>query len=287
MILFIFIGIGLLCTFAGYVLHGGSMVVFIHAWTEFIVIGGAAVGIYGGGNGLAVVKRTIGVVLGLLKPNPFTSKAEYVKLLITLYQMFSVARRDGILGLESHLETPESSAILSQNKTFLHHHHARDFFCDTLKMIVSGSVQPHSIDELMELDLETAHQEAAIVPDAMQTMGDSLPAVGIVACVLGVIITMGRIGGDPADIGAAIGVALVGTFLGVLGAYVVVFPVVRCIILANRAEHQYMNCMRQAIFSFARGDPPIACVEFARRSIDPSVRPGFNETDQAVRAARV
>ncbi len=286
MMVVIGIAFALACVFGSYFIHGGKVGIFIDAWTEFMAIGGGSIGIFVAANGIKVTKGAIATALGLLKGNPYSKKG-YLELLVMLYQMFSVARRDGLLGLESHFEDPSKSPIMGKNHLFMHgNHHSCDFFCDTLKVIVSGGVQPHSLDEMMEMDLDIAHHEEAVISDALQNAGDAMPAVGIVACVLGVIITMGKIGGDPAEIGLSIALALVGTFLGIMLAYLLVFPTVRAVVLKNRSESQYMNCIRHAIFSFARGEPPITCVEFARRNIDPSERPGFDEVDKAVKAAK-
>ncbi len=270
---------------AAYFLHGGSIGIFFDAWTEFIAIGGGAFGIFLAGNGVSGVKNAIAGLLHLLKPDPYSKKA-FTDLLVMLYQIFSVARRDGLLGLESHLEDPKKSTIMSKNHTFLHDHHAVEFFCDTLKVIVSGGVQPHSLDEMMEIDIEATHKAESMTPDALQNVGDAMPAVGIVACILGVVITMGKIGGDPLAIGHAIGIALIGTLLGIFAAYVVMFPAVRAMAGRHVTSGAYVACIRQAVFSFARGEPPVTCIEFARRCIDPALRPGFDELDKAVKAAK-
>jgi chemotaxis protein MotA len=267
MITFIGMILAICCIFAGYLLHGGSMMVFAAAWTEFISIGGGAIGIYVASNGMGIVKATFPAILHLLHPD--YAKKDYLDLLTNIYQMFNVARRDGLLGIEEHLEHPHKSSILGQNHRFLHGHSSA-FFCDTMKVIVSGGVKPIDLADMMEMDLEAAKAEGHLVPDSLQNVGDALPAVGICACVLGVIITMGQIGGSPAALGASIGLALVGTFLGIFGAYLLFFPLVRAI----------------AIFSFARGESPITCVEFARRNIDPSVRPGFTEMEKAVKGKK-
>ncbi len=273
---------GLGCTFAGYLLHGGSMMVFVVAWTEYIVIIGAGIGAYLGSNGMAVTKQTIAAILHLLKPANF-GKKEYLDLLIMMYKIFSLARTDGLLAIEGHIEEPEKSSILSANPSFMHNHHAVTFFCDTMKILVTGGVQPHDLMDMMEQDLDIMHAEETQIPDALQNLADAFPAIGIVACVLGVIITMGHIGGEASEIGAAIGNALVGTFLGVLLAYVVVSPVVKSLQQRIRQEGQYLTCIRHAIARGARGDPPSSSLEFARRNIDPSVRPSFAEMDKAVK----
>jgi chemotaxis protein MotA len=282
--MFTFFGIafGLACTFAGYLLHGGSMMVFVVAWTEYIVIIGAGIGMFLGSNGIAMTKQTIAAILALLKPLNL-GKKEYEDLLIMIYKLFSLARTDGLLAIESHIEDPEKSPILSANHSFIHNHHAVEFFCDTMKILVTGGVQPHDLSEMMEQDLDTIHAEEQQIPDALQTLADGFPAIGIVACVLGVIITMGHIGGEASEIGAAIGNALVGTFLGVLIAYVVMSPLVKGLSQRIRFQGQYLTCIRHAIARGARGDPPSSSVEFARRNIDPSVRPSFAEMDKAIK----
>lgn len=273
---------GMVCTLAGYLLHGGHMMVFVAAWTEFLVIIGAGIGIFVGSNGLPLVKRSLRDMLGLLKPQKLDQET-YTELLLMLYKIFSLARAEGLLALEGHIEDPHKSNILSANHVFIHNHHATDFFCDTMKVVVTGGVQPHDLSEMMEVDLETTHSEETQVPDAVQNMSDALPAVGIVACVLGVIITMGHIGGDASEIGHAIGGALVGTLLGVLIAYVVANPIARALSLKVRADGQYLNCIRKAIESSARGESPVNSVEFARRNIDPSVRPSFSDMSKIIK----
>ena len=282
--MFTLIGIifGLVCTFAGFLLHGGNMFVFVEAWTEYIVIIGAGIGMYLGANGMALTKQTISQILHLLKPAKF-GKQEYEDLLIMIYKLFSLARTDGLLAIESHIEEPEKSAILSANKSFMANHHAVEFFCDTMKILVTGGVQPHDLADMMEQDLDAVHAEENQVPDALQVSADGMPAIGIVACVLGVIITMGHIGGEASEIGKAIGGALVGTFLGVLIAYVIMSPLVKGLSQRIRMEGMYLTCIRHAIARGARGDPPSSSLEFARRNIDPSVRPTFSEMDKAIK----
>ncbi len=282
--MFTFFGIafGLACTFAGYLLHGGNMMVFVIAWTEYIVIIGAGIGMYLGSNGMALTKQTFAQIAHLMKPAKF-GKQEYEDLLIMIYKLFSLARTDGLLAIESHIEEPEKSSILSANKSFMANHHAVEFFCDTMKILVTGGVQPHDLADMMEQDLDAVHAEENQVPDALQVSADGMPAIGIVACVLGVIITMGHIGGEASEIGAAIGNALVGTFLGVLIAYVMMSPLVKGLSQRIRTEGMYLTCIRHAIARGARGDPPSSSLEFARRNIDPSVRPTFSEMDKAIK----
>lgn len=266
---------------AGYAMHGGNFGVLIQI-NELIILAGAGLGSFLAANGMQNLTGAIKSVLNLLKPDPCTKPA-YNDLLKMMYSLFNIARKEGLLGLEKHIEDPNASEIIKLYPTFLSNHHAVNFFCDTMKVILTGAVGPHDLSEMMELDLETAHAEANIPAEAIQTVGDAMPGFGIVAAVLGVIITMGKIGGDAAEIGHSVAAALVGTFLGILLAYGVFAPISRAMTLRLHSEGQYLNCIRYALFSFARGESPITCVEFARRNIDPAQRPGFAEMEKAVK----
>ncbi len=266
----------------GYLMHHGNIAVLIQI-NEFVILGGAGLGSFLAANGMKNLTVTIKAFMGLLKPDPYTKQA-YSEVLKMMYQLFNVARKEGLLGLEQHIEKPEDSAIIKNFPTFIKNHHAVNFFCDTMKVILTGAVGPHDLSEMMELDLETAHAEEMVPVQAIQTVGDAMPGFGIVAAVLGVIITMGLIGsGAPSQIGQSVAAALVGTFLGILLAYGVFAPIARAMELRLGSQSSYMNCLRYALFSFARGESPITCVEFARRNINPSVRPGFAEMEAAVK----
>lgn len=282
--MFAFIGIvvAIVMTLLGYVLHHGKISVLIQP-TEFIIIGGAGIGMFLGSFGMKTFQETMKAVMGLLKAPP--GRQEYMDLLKMMYQLFNVARKEGLLGLEKHVETPNESDIISKYPSFLGNHHAVHFFCDTLKVILTGAVGPHDLSEMMELDLETAHEEEHKPVEALQTIADGMPAIGIVAAVLGVIITMGKIDQGPAVIGGSVAAALVGTFLGIFVGYLVFAPLSKSISNKVAAEGMYMNCIRHALFSFARGESPITCVEFARRQIEPTIRPGFTELEESVKEA--
>jgi len=283
--MFVIIGIVvvLAAVAAGYVMHGGNFGVLIQI-NELVILIGAAFGSFLAANGMKNVKSAIQSVLGLLKPDPYTKPA-YMDLLKMMYQLFNVARKEGLLGLEKHIETPNESDIIKHFPSFLSNHHANAFFCDTMKVILTGAVGPHDLSEMMEIDLEVAHAEANIPAEAIQTVGDAMPGFGIVAAVLGVIITMGDMDKGASVIGQSVAAALVGTFLGILFAYGIFAPMSRAMTLRLKSEGQYMNCIRFALFSFSRGESPITCVEFARRNIEPGVRPGFVEMEKAVKAA--
>lgn len=282
--MFTFIGIFvvIIAVIVGYAMHGGNFGVLIQI-NELVILAGAGLGSLLAANGMKALTGCIQGVLGLLKPDIYTTKQAYLDVLKMMYQLFNVARKEGLLGLESHIEKPEESAIIKNFPSFLGNHHAVNFFCDTMKVILTGAVGPHDLAEMMELDLDVAHQEAKLPAEAIQTVGDAMPGFGIVAAVLGVIITMGKIGGEAAAIGESVAAALVGTFLGILLAYGIFAPISRALELRIRSEEQYMNCIRFALFSFARGESPITCVEFARRNIEPAARPGFVEMETTVK----
>ncbi len=265
----------------GYVMDHGKFAVLIQI-NEFIILGGAGFGSFLAADGMKNLQATIKAIMGLLKPDPYT-KPCYNELLKMMYQLFNVARKEGLLGLEKHIEDPAKSDIIKNFPTFLANHHATSFFCDTMKVILTGSVGPHDLSEMMELDLDICHAEAGAPAQAIQTVGDAMPGFGIVAAVLGVIVTMGKIGGEAAAIGESVAAALVGTFMGILMAYGIFAPLSRAMGIRLASEGQYLNCIRYALFSFARGESPITCVEFARRNIEPSVRPGFAEMEKSVK----
>lgn len=268
--------------FVGYTMHGGHVAVLIQV-SEFIIIGGAGLGALLIGNRMSVLKRIGRETLALLKPDPFGRVAN-LELLRLLYELFYAARRDGLIGIEAHIESPGSSELFAKYPSFASHEHAVNFLADTMKVLLSGTVADHHLAEILDLDLEQSFDDAMEVPEAVSKVGDAMPGFGIVAAVLGVIITMGKIGGEPAVVGESVAAALVGTFLGVLLAYGVVGPIAQAMESRVRSEHDYLRCIRTAVLSFARGDAPLTSVEFARRSINPDERPTFEEVEAITRA---
>jgi chemotaxis protein MotA len=267
----------------GFTMHGGQLLVLWQI-SEFIIIGGAGLGALLVGNRPGVVRDLFVAVGALVKPNPY-GKEQYQELLQVLYEIFYVARKDGLVGIEEHAENPERSDIFTRYPGFRENPKAVGFLTDTLKVLLTGTVDDHHLSEILELDLEQQHEEAMKVPRALQTVADAMPAFGIVAAVLGVIITMGKIGGSPEEVGRSVGAALVGTFLGVLMAYGIVGPMAQAVGERVHSEEAYMACIRTALLSFARGDPPITSVEFARRNIEPHDRPSFDELEEMTRRA--
>jgi chemotaxis protein MotA len=268
----------------GYVMHHGKLPVLWQP-TEFIIIVGAGIGSMIVSNPPALLKHIMAGIMGLLKPNPFTKKA-YGELLQVLFQIFNKARKDGLVGLESHIEDPTKSDIFSKYPGFMHHHHAVALLADTLKVLLTGTIEDHNLAEILDMDLDQHHHEADQVPTAVAAVGDAMPAFGIVACVLGVINTMGSIGGPPSELGEKVAAALVGTFVGILLAYGLFSPMATAIKGRNASEHAYLMCIKTALLSFARGDAPMTAVEFARRNIEPGDRPTFAELEELAKAAK-
>lgn len=265
----------------GYLMHHGQLAVLLQ-WNEFLILGGAGIGSMMIGNPPGTLKRVVRQVLDLLKPNRFTEHA-YAELLQVLYAVFQTARRDGLMGLETHVEEPASSTLFQRFPIFTGHAPAVALLCDTVKVLLAGTVDDHHLAEILDTDLDQQHHEAMAGPTAISKTGDAMPGFGIVAAVLGVIITMGSIGGAASVVGEKIAAALVGTFLGILLAYGVFGPVAQAIEGRIASERAYMLCIKTALLAFARGDSPMSAVEFARRNIEPAERPSFAALEALVR----
>src|ERR1700678_29452 len=264
------------CVVAGYLMEHSNLRVLIQP-AELVTIGGAAVGTVLIANPLHILKQIAGGIGGGFGGSKFTKQA-YLDSLKTLYELLNKARKDGLMSLEGDVEEPDKSAILSKAPKVLKDHHARDFVCDSLRMAITG-VDAFDLDQMLDLDLEVHHHQAGLPTAALSSMADSLPGLGIVAAVLGVVITMGALGGPPEEIGKKVAAALVGTFLGILLSYGVVSPIASNLEKTNDAESQYYQMLRAGLMAFAKGMAPIIAVEFARRAIPPSVRPSFKEME--------
>ncbi len=200
-----------------------------------------------------------------------------------MYELFSRARRDGMMALESDSDNPEQSPIFSKYPDFLRDHHVRDFVCDSIRMASSGSIEPFDADQMIETDMDVQHHEATQPITALSTMADSLPGLGIVAAVLGVVITMGALGGPPEEIGKHVAAALVGTFLGILMCYGMVGPLSSNMAKIADDEHAYYQVLRVLIVSFLRGSAPSLAIEFGRRAIPRHLRPNFQEMEDYIK----
>ncbi|MCK4633041.1 MAG: flagellar motor stator protein MotA [candidate division Zixibacteria bacterium] len=278
MLIFVGAAIVLGGVLVGYVLEGGNIMALNQPY-EVMIIGGAAIGALIIATPVNVMKGIISQVTGILGSS--YAKKDYLDLLVMMFEIFNVARRDGLVGLENHIEHPEDSEIFQRYPKFVKNHHAVAFFADTMRVIISGAVQPHDLEDLMENDIEAMHEEEARPPDALASMADALPGLGIVAAVLGVVITMAAIDGPPEEIGHKVGAALVGTFLGILGCYGFVGPLAAALKHRNVENGQYISSMKYALLSFNKGVAGVIAVEFARRSLFAEVRPDFLELEGA------
>lgn len=263
----------------GFLMEHGKLAVLMQP-AELVIIGGAALGTLLVGNPMPVVLKTARSALGVLQPSPY-SKAFYLETLRMLNELFQYARKNGLVKLEGDVEEPHKSAVFKKYPGFLKNHHAVAFLCDTLRMSISGGIGPFELDQMMELDMEVHHHEVLQPINALSTMADALPGLGIVAAVLGVVITMGALGGPPEEIGHKVAAALVGTFLGILLCYGFVGPLGAFMTKQAEAEGQYYNCLRVAILAFSRGNAPVLAIEFARRSVPSDLRPTFQEMEKA------
>ena len=266
---------------AGYLIEKGNLSVLVQP-AELIIIAGAAAGTVLIANPLHIVQKIVSGITGVLSGSPFT-KQRYLESLKMMYELFSRARRDGMMALESDSDNPEQSPIFSKYPAFLKDHHVRDFVCDSIRMASSGSIEPFDADQMIETDMEVHHHEATQPISALSTMADSLPGLGIVAAVLGVVITMGSLGGPPEEIGKHVAAALVGTFLGILMCYGLVGPISQNMAKIADDEHAYYQVLRVLIIAFMKGSAPSLAVEFGRRAIPSHLRPGFNETEKFIK----
>jgi chemotaxis protein MotA len=265
---------------AGYLMEHGNLKVLVQP-AELVVILGAAIGTLFIANPLHIIKGLAGGVTGVLKGSPY-NKQRYLNTLKMMYDLLNKARKDGLMALEGDVEEPLKSAIFSSRPEFVKDHHVCDFVCDSLRMAITG-VDAFELDQLLDLDMEVHHRDAAAPIGALSTMADALPGLGIVAAVLGVVITMGAIGGPPEEIGHKVAAALVGTFLGILMCYGVFGPIAGSMAKISDDEHAFYYVLRVLMVSFLKGSAPIISVEVARRAVPGHVRPSFKELEAACR----
>jgi chemotaxis protein MotA len=267
----------------GYLLEHGNMLVLLQP-AELLVIGGAALGTLLIANPLHTTIAVLKGFLGVLKPSRFTRKF-YLQTLVLLNDIFSYARKNGVIQLEGDVEDPKQSPLFSKHAWFLADRVTLAFVCDTLRMCVTGGVNPFDLEQMMETDIEVQQHERSAPVTALTAIADSLPGLGIVAAVLGIIVTMGALGGPPEQIGHKVAAALVGTFLGVLLAYGFVGPVASNLQKQTEAYGHYLFVIRTGLISFIRDSAPILAVEYARRAIPTGERPSFTEMENACKAA--
>lgn len=267
-------------TMGGFIIAGGHPAVLLHV-SEFVVIGGVALGILVIASPFSTLKLTMAKIMGALKGSG--TKAENVDLLKLLFELFTLGRKGGVIALEEHLSSPKTSSIFSKYPTFVNNHHRVDFLCNSLRPIVDGRIKPEQLNEVLENDIEAKEEEAEGPIHTLQLIGDSLPGVGIVAAVLGIINTMAAIAEGPEAVGEKVAAALTCTFLGILAAYGFVNPLTSRIKANNGVELQYYKSIKKGVIAFAGGLAPIMAVEISRRSLDHTVQPPADELEEMLK----
>ena len=262
----------------GYAIPGGHLAVLFQPY-EFLIILGAAVGAFLTSNTKTILAG-VGKSFGRMLKGPRHKKDSYVEMLSLLHQLFKLAKSKGNLALEKHIENPEESSLFAEFPAVQGDHHAMAFLCDYLRLLTMGTENPHELEALMDQDLETHHHEETAVASALNAMADGLPALGIVAAVLGVIHTMGSITEPPEILGHLIGAALVGTFLGILLSYGFVGPMAAALGNIIDADAKYCQCIKAGLLAHVAGHPPVIAVEFARKILPSDVRPSFTELEE-------
>jgi chemotaxis protein MotA len=269
------------CVICGYLMEHGNLKVLIQP-AELVTILGAAIGTVLIANPIHILKQ-IGAGFGAVFGGSQYNKQAYIDSLKMMYDLLNKARKEGLMALEADVEEPDKSALLAKGPKVFKNHHVRDFVCDSLRMAITG-VDAFDLDQMLDLDMEVHHHGATLPPAALNSMADSLPGLGIVAAVLGIVITMGALGGPPEEIGKKVAAALVGTFLGILLCYGLVGPIAANMAKIADEEHAYLYVLRVLLVSFLKGSAPIMAVEVARRAVPGHVRPSFKEVEAACRS---
>jgi chemotaxis protein MotA len=274
--------IGIVMVFAavigGFLMEKGHMAVLVQP-AELLIIAGAATGTLLAANPIHILKGILAGLKGVLSGSKF-GKQRYLNLLKMMYMFLNKVRKEGLLSVENDVEKPKESTVFKAFPDFLADHHSQHFVCDTLRMAITGGVDPFDMDQMMELDMEVHHHEATQPVAALTTMADALPGLGIVAAVLGVVITMGSLGGPPEEIGEKVAAALVGTFLGILLCYGVAGPLSANMAKTADEHNDYLHVLRVLLLAFLKGSAPMIAIELGRRAIPARVRPTFDEMER-------
>jgi chemotaxis protein MotA len=280
--------IGLLMVFTavlgGFAMGGGLFPVLIQP-NALIVIGGAAVGTLIAAAPGKMRGRLFGTIAKAFS-GTLPAKADYLELLKLEYEVFAFLRKNGAVALDDHVNDVARSTIFGKYPSFLKRSRAVEFFRDALKQVINGTVSAEELDILLDAELDTHHEETGIPVALLQKTADSLPGLGIVAAVLGIVVAMGRLDGGPEEIGHHVAAALVGTFLGILLCYGLLHPIASNAELQEIANGKYLRCIKEGIVASLRGSAPIVAVEFARKAIFSDERPSSDETEEACRALK-
>jgi chemotaxis protein MotA len=266
---------------AGYLMEKGNLMVLMQP-AELVIILGASIGTVLVANPPRILSAILKGLAGAFGSSKFTQQW-YVNSLKLLYDFFDQARRGGLATLEAEVEDPHKSKTFATQPAILKDHHVCAFICDTFRVMMIGGMDPFDLDSMLESDIDSHHHGAEETVSALSTMADALPGLGIVAAVLGVVITMGALGGKPEEIGHKVAAALVGTFLGILMCYGLVGPLAASMAKTAEAEHAYYHVIHVTLSAFNKGTPPLLAVEMGRRAIPGYARPKFEEMEKACR----
>lgn len=269
------------CVLGGFILSGGQLLALWHP-NELLIIGGAAFGAFIIANPFKVIKKVLGGVATIFKGSRY-SKALYLDGLALMYDLLTKARKEGLMALERDVEEPEQSPIFQKYPKILHDHHVVEFICDYLRLMVSGNMNAIELESLMDVELDTHHEEGHAPAAAVTRIADGLPGFGIVAAVLGIVITMASLSEGPDVIGHKVATALVGTFLGILLAYGFVGPAATFLEHVTKDESQYIKCLKTCLVASLQGYAPQVAVEFGRKAIFSTERPSFRELEEHVK----
>jgi chemotaxis protein MotA len=272
------------CVLGGFAVHGGNIMALWQP-AEVVIIGGAALGGFVIANGMGGAKKAGGGIGSLMKGAKY-GKADYLDLFALMYDLFNIARKDGVLGLEREIEDPHKSAVFSKHEKVMKDHHAIEFIQDYLRMMVSGDMNPFQLENLMDIELQTHHHEGEAVAKSVNQVSDALPGFGIVAAVLGIVNTMGALGGPVSEIGHKVAAALVGTFLGILLAYGFIGPMATAIEKKVADEGAFFTVIKTCIIAMVQGYAPQVAVEFGRKVTPSEFRPSFKQLEDHVKGKK-
>ncbi|MDP5240286.1 flagellar motor stator protein MotA [Uliginosibacterium sp. 31-16] len=266
-----------------YAVHGSLAALFVPM--EYLAIVGLTIGGLVAGNSTKNLKAAIGALPTLFKSSPY-NKAFYVEVLAMLFEILAKVRKEGLMSIENDIENPEASPIFTKYPAFLHDHHALEFLCDYLRMMVGGNLNAFELENLMDVEIETHHHEAHAPAHIWAKTGDATPAFGIVVAVMGVVNVMGSVGEPPAVLGKMIGGALVGTFLGILVSYGFVSPIASQLEQKSDEGSKIYQCIKTVLLASMSGYAPQVAVEFGRKVLFSTDRPGFAELESEIKSRK-
>jgi chemotaxis protein MotA len=272
------------CVLGGFAVHGGHIGALWQP-AELVIIGGAALGALIIANPMRVTKKVFGGFGAMIKGSPY-KKEHYLALFGVMYDLLSIARKEGMMGLERVIEEPAKQDLFKKRPLIMNNHHAVEFIQDYVRLIISGDMDQFQLEALMDLEIETHHHDGEEPAQAMNKISDAMPGFGIVAAVLGIVNTMGSLGGPPEEIGHKVAAALVGTFLGILMSYGFLGPVATSMERLARDETQFLNTIKTCIMGLLHGHPPQVAIEFGRKATPADLRPSFKDLETQLRGKK-